>query len=52
MIESNDLSREEVSAKKIKEALFSLKDHKALGPDGYNTLFFKKSWSVVGTNVL
>lgn len=52
MIESNDLSREEVSAKEIKEALFSLKDHKALSPDGYNTLFFKKSCSVVGTNVI
>lgn len=52
MIESNDLSQEEVSVKEIKEALFSLKDHKALSPDGCNTLFFKKSWSVVGTNVL
>ena len=48
MIESNDLSQEEVSVKEIKEALFSLKDHKALSPDGYNTLFFKKSWECGG----
>lgn len=34
----------EVSDNEIKHALFSIKDSKAPGPDGYNTYFFKKAW--------
>nr|GEW83494.1 hypothetical protein [Tanacetum cinerariifolium] len=38
----------EVTSKEIKEALFGIRDNKALGPNGYSALFFKKAWSVVG----
>jgi hypothetical protein len=37
----NDLLRG-VTEGEIKDVLFSLKDNKAPGPDGYNALFFKK----------
>lgn len=36
-----------ISDDDIKAALFSISDAKALGPDGYNSLFFKKSWDVI-----
>nr|TKS17240.1 hypothetical protein D5086_0000020710 [Populus alba] len=31
----------------IKAALFSIPDNKSPGPDGYNALFFKKSWEII-----
>jgi hypothetical protein len=31
----------------IKQALFSIDDNKGPGPDGYTSLFFKKSWDIV-----
>lgn len=34
--------------KEIKDALFSIPDDKAPGPDGYTSLFFKSAWSIVG----
>ena len=36
-----------VSNEAIKETLFSIGNDKALGPDGYSSLFFKKSWDIV-----
>jgi hypothetical protein len=36
----------------VVQALSSLGSTKALGPDGFTTLFFKKYWSMVNTDVL
>ncbi|GJY86836.1 RNA-directed DNA polymerase, eukaryota, reverse transcriptase zinc-binding domain protein [Tanacetum coccineum] len=51
---SNDEAEEmikEVSDKEIKDALFDIGDNKALGPDGYSSVFFKEAWNVVGKDV-
>jgi len=36
----------------IKNALFSIPDNKSSGPDGYNALFFKKSWHLIGVDFI
>ncbi|GJW37623.1 hypothetical protein Tco_0060543 [Tanacetum coccineum] len=36
-----------VDDKEIKDALFSIDDNKASGPNGYFSKFFKASWNVV-----
>lgn len=41
----------EFSNKEIKEAFFSIPGSKAPGPDGFNSTFFKKSWSIIGDEV-
>nr|XP_043625591.1 uncharacterized protein LOC122597015 [Erigeron canadensis] len=41
----------DVSDEEIKEAMFSISDIKAPGPDGFTSAFFKKSWSIVGKEV-
>ncbi|GJV71495.1 RNA-directed DNA polymerase, eukaryota, reverse transcriptase zinc-binding domain protein [Tanacetum coccineum] len=40
-----------VSDVEIKDALYDICDNKAPGPDGYSSKFYKKAWSVVGTEV-
>lgn len=35
----------------IKEALWSINDNKSPGPDGFNSVFFKKAWSIVGKEI-
>jgi len=49
--QQSELARE-VSASEIREVLFSLKDNKAPGPDGFNALFYKKAWGIVGHTVI
>ncbi|GJU32861.1 hypothetical protein Tco_1176450 [Tanacetum coccineum] len=41
----------EVSDKEIKEAMFDIEDNRALGPDGFSSVFFKKACNVVGRDV-
>eukprot|EP00258_Populus_trichocarpa_P025573 XP_024441592.1 uncharacterized protein LOC112324175 [Populus trichocarpa] len=40
-----------VSNDSIKEALFSIGNDKAPGPDGYSSLFFKTAWDMVGNDL-
>ncbi|GJY90761.1 putative RNA-directed DNA polymerase, eukaryota, reverse transcriptase zinc-binding domain protein [Tanacetum coccineum] len=35
----------------IKEAMFSIGDDRAPGPDGYTSAFFKKGWDIMGVDV-
>ncbi|XP_074315082.1 uncharacterized protein LOC141651263 [Silene latifolia] len=37
-----------VTSEEIKATIFSIPDHKAPGPYGYSSAFFKDSWSVIG----
>ncbi|KAJ6984024.1 hypothetical protein NC653_022289 [Populus alba x Populus x berolinensis] len=39
-----------ITNEEIKAALFSIPDKKAAGPDGFNGLFFKKSWHIIGAD--
>nr|TKR98077.1 hypothetical protein D5086_0000206780 [Populus alba] len=41
-----------VTNEEIKSALFSIPDNKSPGPDGYNALFFKQSWNIIGTDFI
>jgi len=36
-----------ISNEEIKAIIFSIPDTKALSPDGFNALFFKKSWNII-----
>lgn len=40
------------SADEIKHALFSIPDDKSPGIDGYSSCFFKKSWNIVGLDIV
>nr|GEW29609.1 hypothetical protein [Tanacetum cinerariifolium] len=42
----------EVYKEEIKEAMFSIDDNKARGPDGYTGKFYKKAWDSIGGDVL
>ncbi|XP_071741234.1 uncharacterized protein [Rutidosis leptorrhynchoides] len=41
-----------VSASEVRDAVFNIGDGKLRGPDGYSTAFFKKSWDIVGNDVV
>ncbi|XP_022014922.1 uncharacterized protein LOC110914438 [Helianthus annuus] len=41
----------EVSNEEIKNAMFDIGDNKASGPDGFSSVFFKKAWDTVGSDV-
>ena len=46
-----DILNSSVTHEEIKNALFSIDDSKAPGPDGFSSLFFKRAWSIVGNEV-
>ena len=41
-----------ISQEEIKSAIFSMNDSKAPSPDGFTSLFYKKAWSIVGSDVV
>jgi hypothetical protein len=49
--EMNDMVCKPFSPEEVKEALDSIGDLKAPGPDGMHALFYKKFWDVVGEKV-
>ncbi|GJZ34000.1 hypothetical protein Tco_0579436 [Tanacetum coccineum] len=49
--EKADYMVREVTNGEIKDAMFSIDNDKAPGPDGFTLLFFKKSWDLVGNDV-
>ena len=46
-----DILNSRVTHEEIKNALFSINDSKAPGPDGFSSLFFKRAGSIVGNDV-
>ncbi|GJW40424.1 protein LAZ1, partial [Tanacetum coccineum] len=40
-----------VTNEEIKVAMFDIGDEKALGPDEYTSIFFKKGWSIIGPDI-
>ncbi|GJY29200.1 hypothetical protein Tco_0404967 [Tanacetum coccineum] len=49
--EKADYMVREVTNGEIKDAMLSIDNDKAPGPDGFTSLFFKKSWDLVGNDV-
>ena len=47
-----DLLNKRITQEEIKSAIFSMNDAKAPGPDGFNSLFYKEAWSIVGGDVV
>ena len=46
-----DILNSRITHEEIKSSMFSIDDIKALGPDGFSSLFFKRAWSIVGSEV-
>jgi len=46
------LIAQDVTRKEIKDVMFSLKNNNAPGLDGFNAVFFKRMWQIVGEDVI
>lgn len=47
-----DLMIRNVTSEEVRLAMFDMGDDKAPGPDGFNSAFFKHSWSIIGRDVV
>ena len=41
-----------VLAEEIKASLFNIRPKKAPGPDGYNAFFFRRTWHIIGDDII
>jgi hypothetical protein len=41
-----------VTSQEVRKSLFSMKNYKSPGPDGFHPLFFKSKWDIVGTSIV
>lgn len=44
----NQSLKAKITNEEVKQAVFSMSDHKSPGPNGFNVCFFKKSWTNTG----
>ncbi|XP_021975392.1 uncharacterized protein LOC110870522 [Helianthus annuus] len=53
VLSSNDanIMVRQVTREEVKNAMFSIAENKAAGPDGYTSAFFKNAWDIVGNDV-
>ncbi|XP_062118735.1 uncharacterized protein LOC133832402 [Humulus lupulus] len=47
-----DFLLKQYTKEEVKDALFSIPDEKAPGPDGYSSAFFKHTWLITGQDVI
>ncbi|KHN39948.1 Retrovirus-related Pol polyprotein LINE-1, partial [Glycine soja] len=40
-----------ITKQDVWNVISGMDNNKALGPDGYNTLFFKKAWNIIGDDI-
>lgn len=50
--EARKLLCREVTGQEIREALWSIKEDKCPGPDGFKSTFFKRAWNIVGPDII
>lgn len=41
-----------ITTEEIRFSLFCMDDHKSPGIDGYNVLFFKRAWNIIGPDIV
>ena len=46
-----DILNSTITNEEIKRSMFSIDNSKAPGPDGFSSLFFKRTWSIIGREV-
>ena len=46
-----DILNSRITHEEIKRSMFSIDSTKAPGPDGFSSLFFKRAWSIIGSEV-